>query len=99
MSTLVPANAKVFTSAAQQDEIRQDRDDGDEDGSRQRDAVHGLAEVPLGLRTGAHAGDEAALLADLIGLAHRVEGDRVVEVGERDDEQGEDRDVHDVLAG
>ena len=57
----------------------------------QRDPVDGLGEVALGLRAGAHAGDEPALAADLVGLAHRVEGDRVVEVGEGDDQQREQR--------
>ena len=62
-----------------------------------RDAVDRLAEVLLGLRAGTHARDEATLLAELIGLTNRIEGDRVVEVGEGDDHQREERDVHDVL--
>ncbi len=64
----------------------------------QRDPVDRLGQVGLGLRAGTHAGDEPALAADLVGLAHRIEGDRVVEVGEGDDQHREHRDVHDVLA-
>ena len=66
-------------------------------GAGKRDAVDRLRKVPLGLRAGANAGDETTLAAELVGLADRIERDRVVEVGERDDQHGEDRDVHEVL--
>ena len=49
-----------------------------------------LAQVALGLGPGPDAGDEAALLADLVGLLDRVEGDRGVEVREADDQQAVD---------
>ncbi len=55
-----------------------------------------FAQVALGLRTGPDAGDEATLLADLVGLLRRVEGDRVVEVGEADDQQAVQDEVHGV---
>src|SRR5918994_4085128 len=80
-----------------QQQVRHDGDEGDEHGTGQRDSVDRLREVGLGLWAGAHAGDEAALATDLVGLAHRVEGDRVVEVGEGDDQHREQRDVDDVL--
>ena len=55
-----------------------------------------LAEVALGLGPGADAGDEPALLADVVRLLGRVEGDRRVEVREADDQQAVDDDVDDV---
>ena len=90
---VVPANGKFCTSDDPQQEVRQDRDDGDEQRAGQGDAVDDLGQVALGLRAGTDAGDEAALPADLIGLTDRVEGDRVVEVGEGDDQQREQGDV------
>ena len=38
-------------------------------------------------RPGSHAGDEAAVFLQVVGLVDRVEGDRRVEVGEDDDEE------------
>ena len=63
-----------------------------------RDPVDRLGQVALGLRAGTNAGDEAPLATELVGLAYRIEGDRVVEVGEGDDHHREQRHVHEVLA-
>ena len=98
MSTVVPANGKLCTSTTHSKQVRQDGDDRDEQRAGQGDPVDDLGQVALGLRTGTDAGDEAALATDLVGLADRVEGDRVVEVGEGHDHQREQRDVHEVLA-
>ena len=80
-----------------EDEQRQDRDRGQEQRSGQRDAVQHLRQVLLGRRPRTDAGDEAALLADDVGLLGRVERDRRVEVGEEDDEHREEQDVEPVL--
>src|SRR4249919_2824754 len=66
-----------------QDEVRRDGDHGDEERAGKGDAVDGLGQIPLGLWAGSNTRDESALTTDLIRLADRVEGDRVVEVGER----------------
>src|SRR6056297_2990397 len=80
-----------------QQDVREHGDDRDEHGTGQRDPVDGLAQVALGLGAGTDTGDETALAPQLVGLTNRVEGDRVVEVGERHDHQREQRDVHEVL--
>src|SRR6056297_142220 len=87
---------RVHAGQDQQD-VGQDRDDGDEHRTGQGDPVDRLAEVLLGLRPGPDTRDEATLASQLVGLTHRVEGDRVVEVRERDDHQREERDVDEVL--
>ena len=46
----------------------------------------------------ANAGNKATLLAQLICLTDWVEGNRVVEVRERNDQQEEDADIQQVLA-
>ena len=76
-----------------EDEGRDQGDDGDEQGAGQGDPVEDLGQVALGLGPGADAGDEAALLADLVGLLVRVELDGRVEVGEADDQQAVDDQV------
>ena len=58
-----------------------------------------IAQVPLGLDAGTDAGDEPTLLADLIGLAVRVELDRRVEVGEADDQHAVQTQVERAGAG
>src|ERR1700712_168478 len=51
-----------------EDQVRHDRDHGDEQRARQGDPVDSLGQVPLGLRTGTDTGDEPALTTDLVGL-------------------------------
>ena len=63
-------------------------------GSVMRLSVFG--EVALGLGPGPDAGDEPALLAQVVGLLDRVEGDRRVEVREADDQQAEADEVERV---
>src|SRR4051812_41483907 len=63
------------------DEGGDEGDAGHEEGAGKGDPGQDLPEVALGLVAGADAGDEATLLADLIGLLVRVELDRRVEVG------------------
>src|SRR5207342_1006734 len=66
---------------------RQRRDraqvEGAGQGQPREDAVEVLGRGP----PRAHAGDEAAVLLQVVGLVDRVEGDRRVEVGEDDDEE------------
>ena len=94
MSTVVPPNGKTETLAMDEHDRGQDRDEGDEQGAGQGDPVQDPGEVPLGLGTGPDAGDEPALLADVVGLLRGVERDGVVEVREADDEQAVQDEVH-----
>src|SRR4249920_52756 len=76
---------EVLHVEQRQDDVRRDGDHRHENRAWQRDAVDSLREVALGLRAGAHPGNEPALATDLVGLADRVEGDGVVEVRKGDD--------------
>ena len=73
-----------------------DADEGEEDGSRQGDPGEDLVDELGGAAAGADAGDEPAglleVLADFLGVVH----DGRVEVGEEDDEHGEDDGVDDM---
>src|SRR3954465_13515515 len=64
---------------------RRDRREVQRAGEREarEDAVEELRRRP----PRAHAGDEAAVLLEVVGLVHRVERDRRVEVREQDDEE------------
>ena len=57
----------------------------EEQRARQRDAVQDVLDVAHGRRARAHAGDEAAVLAQVVGEVDRVEDQRRVEVREEDD--------------
>ena len=81
-----------------QNDVRQDSDKRDEHCARQRDAVDRLCKKRLGLWPWANARNKATLLAQLICLTDWVEGNRVVEVRERNDQQEENADVQHVLA-
>ena len=74
---------------------RQQGDEGDEERAGERDAAEDAGEVPLGLGSGPDAGDEAALLADVLRLLGGVERDGRVEVREADDQQAVDHHVGD----
>ena len=74
-------------------EGRDQGDGGDEERAGEGDPGEDLRQVALGLVAGADAGDEAALLADLVGLLVRVELDGRVEVGEEDDQDAVDGQV------
>ena len=103
-SNEMPPNAKPPAPAPAPDEesgADRDCDDrrhegygGDEHRAREGDARQDAGQVALGWRTGADAGDEATLLADGVGLLGRVERDRRVEVGEADDHQAEEGEIH-----
>ena len=69
------------------DHLWRDRDDGQEQGARERDAAHDPREVVLRRPAGADARDEPAVLAQLFGRLVRLERERGVEVGEPDDQQ------------
>ena len=67
---------------------QQRRDDGDDDEvdrADQRDAGEHIVDEVGGALAGANAGDEAAVLAHVVGDIVRTEDDRDVEVREEDD--------------
>src|SRR5688572_14651576 len=74
----------------------QQRNQREEDRARQRDAADHLIDVLGRLGAGLHAGDEPALLLQVLRQVDRVEDDRRVEVGEEEDE---DRLRHDEQRG
>ena len=92
--------AEVEVGARLVDEDRrQGRDRGQVERARERqpreDAVQELGRRPAW----PHPGDEAAVLLEVVGLVHRVEGDRGVEVGEEDDEDRLADDVGPAVRG
>ena len=97
MSSAVPPNGNWLDVPEREHEQRRERDHREEQRAGQRDAVQHLGEVALGRRPGPDAGDEAALLADDVGLLLRVERDRRVEVREEDDQQRVEADVEPAL--
>ena len=58
-----------------------------------------FGEVALGLGSGSDARDEATLLAEVVGLLDRIEGDRRVEVREAEDQQAEEDQVDRATVG
>src|SRR3990172_3716399 len=78
----------------------QDGHNPQEQGTRQRDAVEDVLQVPGRLAAGPHAGHETSLTLNHLRLTNRVELDGGVEVGEEDDqgEQQEDVEHADALA-
>ena len=68
------------------EEVREHRDQGEEDRPRQRDPGERPVDVLRRLLAGPHAGDEPPVLLHVVGEVHRVEDDGGVEVREEDDE-------------
>ena len=73
--------------------VGQRGDDREVDGAGQRQPGEHAVEVDRGGPPRAHAGDEAAVLLQVVRLVHRVELHRGVEVREQDDEQRLEDDV------
>ena len=65
----------------------------EEDGAQQSDSVEDLLDIVNGGLTGTDAGDGAAVVTQVVGYFHRIEGDHDVEVSERDDQDDLERDV------
>src|SRR5690606_30464683 len=72
------------------EDLRQSVHRAEEQGSPQGDARRDAGEVVGGGLAGAYAWHEAAVLAQVLADAPRVEGDLGVEVGEGDDQEGAD---------
>src|SRR6266545_7013722 len=77
----------------------QDRDRREVDRARQRQAREYAVEVLRGRRAGPDPWDITAVLAQVVGLVHRVELHRGVEVREQDDQERLDQEVRDVRGG
>src|SRR6476620_11009581 len=77
----------------QPDERRCDRDGGEEQGAGERDPAHDPGKVVLCRTTRADAGDEAAVLAELLGRLIGLERERGIEVREAHREQEVQPDV------
>ena len=75
------------------EDARDDRDRGQEQPAHERDPADELREVALRRRPRPDPGDEAALLADQLGLLVRLEDDVHVEEREREDQDEVDGDV------
>ena len=74
-----------------EDDRRHHRDGGDEDAAGQRDAMQHVLDIGHRRRARTHTGNEAALLAQVVGRLLRIEHHGGVEVREEHDEQhGED---------
>ena len=78
------------------EEVRQHRDEGEEDRARQRDAGERPVDVLRRLLARPHSGDEPAVLLHVVGEVDGVEHDGGVEVGEEDDEAAVQHGVGEV---
>ena len=76
---------------------RQNRDDRQIQSAKERDLVDNLQDEVRGRLARAEAGDEAAVLLEVIGDFDRVELDRCIEVTERNDQQEVADDVERAL--
>ena len=83
----VPPNCRTSGSFVRVNTMRRhDRDDAEEQRARQRDAVEHVLDVADRRRTRTDAGDEPAVLAQVVREVDRVEDERRVEVGEEHDQ-------------
>ena len=85
ISTEVPPKPRLGMPSRLGDQDRQQRDTGQEEAARQRDARQHAVDVVRRARPRLHAGDEPALLLQVLRQVHRVEDDRGVEVAEQQD--------------
>src|SRR6266508_2455710 len=94
-----PAEGELLDVAGRQRDERQDRDGGQEHRPWKRDPGQDVVKVLGGGPARADARDEAAVLLHVVRGVDRVEGDRVVEVREQDDQHEVGDDIRRVVPG
>ena len=80
-------------------DLRQGSDDRQEDGAHQRDLVQHLGDEVRGGPAGTEAGDEAAVVLEVVGDLDGVELDRRIEIREAEDQQDVDDDIQGLALG
>ena len=69
------------------DDGRHDRDETEEGGAGERDAIHHFTDVLFRLAARTHAGDKGSRLLQILRDPVGLEGDGGIEIGEENDEQ------------